>query len=72
MKTENRELAKAIENYLVALKLHSIKPSSRKFKLLQEAERKLFILVSLENSLLDITLIFSDLRDYWDTLEAGK
>jgi len=68
----NRELAKAIENYLVALKLHGTKPTQRRFKLLKEAESKLFALVFIENSLLDITQIFADLRDYWDTLEVGK
>jgi hypothetical protein len=73
----SRELAKAIEDYIVALK-RSLDYVSKNADMLpslvegeseaQTALQSIFYKVSEE----DITQLFADLRDYWDTLEVGK
>ena len=68
----NRELAKAIENYVVALKNH-VDGNGISFNDLKKAEHKLTLgVLKYESTMDDITQMFADLRDYWDTLEVGK
>ncbi|MDR1883738.1 MAG: hypothetical protein LBR26_13280 [Prevotella sp.] len=61
----NRELANAVETYLVYLKNH------RDTKVFKQAERKLISVLETSDPE-DITEMFRDLNDYWDSLEAGK
>ena len=68
----NRELAKAIENYVVALKNH-VDGNGISFNDLKKAEYKLTLgVLKYESAMDDVTQIFTDLRDYWDALEVGK
>lgn len=69
---EKRNLAKAIERYVIASKNYAVRPSSKRFKELQDSQKKLDVLIALEATILGISEVFADLRDYWDTLEVGK
>ncbi|MDH6308115.1 hypothetical protein M2451_002634 [Dysgonomonas sp. PFB1-18] len=68
----NRNLLDAVESYLVCLKKHMEQPTGDNFAQLQSAERKLTPIVAIESNMEDIKEMFSDLRDYWDTLEISK
>jgi hypothetical protein len=69
---KNRKLAKAIEEYVISLRNHMVNPTGENFKRFQKAEMELTPILAIESEFVDITEMFSDLHDYWDTLEAGK
>ena len=65
----NRELLDAIENYITAMVDDSVSIS-------EYANREKILTDMLSEqpveSKYDIKKMFTDLRDYWDTLEVGK
>ncbi len=68
----NRKLLDAVENYLVCFKKCLDQPTAENYEKQQLAESGFITTLSIESNLEDVTEIFSDLRDYWDTLEVGK
>lgn len=69
MKTTERELIDLIEKYLIGIVSDevSLSESSYRGRLLMST-----LLKKPSESKLQIKEIFSDLRDYWDTLEGGR
>ncbi|MDR1881776.1 MAG: hypothetical protein LBR26_03220 [Prevotella sp.] len=67
----NRELLEAIENYIADVKRAEKGDSenAKTFVKLSAIELKEEI---KHATMEDITEIFADVRDYWDTLEVGK
>ncbi len=68
----NQKLVNAVEAYLLALKNHMENPTKRNFQYLTEAESKLTPVLAIESDKEDITEMFADLRDYWNTLQADE
>ena len=68
---EKRNLVKAMEDYTIALKLHLTTPSSVLFNDLQK-KRRAFCDLAKKTTVPDIEETFTDLQDYWDTLDVGK
>jgi hypothetical protein len=71
-KAKNRKLLDAVENYLICFKKCLNQPTAENYTKQQSAEGAFTKTLSVESKIEDITDMFSDLRDYWDTLEVGK
>jgi hypothetical protein len=68
---KNRDLLQAIENHLVCIRKYVLESTDRRQADLKESE--LLLKQAVQNiPLQDIAEMFSDLREYWDTLEVGK
>lgn len=68
----NKKLLEATETYLVCLRNNMRQPTSKNVERLLSAERLLESIVSIESKQEDITEMFEDLRDYWETLDVNK
>jgi len=66
----NRDLLNVVENYLVCFKRCLDQPTAENYEKQQLAESNFITTLSVKSSLEDVTEIFSDLRDYRDTLIA--
>jgi hypothetical protein len=67
----NRNLLDVVASYVACLKNQMDDPSNGSHKRTITAHRDLISTIDVVR-LEDITEMFADLRDYWDTLEVGK
>jgi hypothetical protein len=68
----NRNLLDALEVYVLADKAYSKHPTYKKFLDMKEKRNKLEVVIAVETTTDDVIEMFSDLREYWDTLEVSK